>query len=409
MEKFLFRNCIVRVLFVIFFFLLFYNNCYSQWSHIDLPTTNGGSQICFPDTNFGVIDAGSSYKTFDRGNNWTQFFPTMPVRHLLYLSRDTAVGFSLGNEIVKSVDGGVNWQTVYSLGNIPANSTFSNFYFLPDHHTGYIMFMPFNLGDSVYCVQTTDGGDSWNVINTFYSVDYPSVYNQVKFVNPSTGFFTTSHEIYKTIDGGHNWQLQYTFQNDFVTMAPFSADTVIAITQYYDIWRSIDGGQNWSACTSAVQVPMYAIYYSHNTGYIFGGNGINSGFVLSSIDKGLNWTLAYSDVNTYYFVNSSPCDIVFAAGDNGAVITNNKLFTSVGEIDKNNFSLYPNPVSDQLNLNIIANEFEYKIRDAIGNIVLVGKDSKKIQTGTMHNGYYTIEIESGSARSVKPIVVMHQR
>jgi hypothetical protein len=277
---------------------------------------------------------------------------------------------------------------------------------MPDHQIGYIMLLSIGLTDSIYCVKTIDGGNTWNIISTFSTSDYP-MNNSLKYVDQNSGFFNTSHDFYKTIDGGYTWQLQYTFPNDFVAFQPISTDTVIAVTQYYDIWKSVNGGQSWIPSTTPVHSPMFDICFSNDTCYIFGGNGINSGFVIRSSDKGDSWTLAYNDNDTYYKVNSSSGKIVFACGDNGAVITNDKLFTSVTEIDSRNFNIYPNPVSDRLKLNISTNNFEYKIRDSVGNIVLEGKDSNSIQTEDLSNGFYTIDINSALGRLSISFIVMH--
>jgi photosystem II stability/assembly factor-like uncharacterized protein len=411
MGVFLFRNNIIKCLFIVFLFLHFDNFCFSQWSHIDIPSTDLGVDISFPDSNFGVVSNGTlgCYKTFDRGNSWTHFFPNMSIQNLLFLTRDTAMAYNvLDNQIVKSIDGGLNWIIVDSLANIPANPSISNFFFLPDHQTGYVMFMPFNFsGDSVYCLRTMNGGSSWSIINTFFSPDYPAIKIWLKFAEADTGYFTTSHEIYKTIDGGLTWQLQDTFINEFVVIQPISADTVIAITQYYDVWRSVDGGQTWLACATPVHVPMYDMCYSNDSLYIFGGNGINSGFVLSSSDKGGSWNLALSDQDTYFQANSSPNKIAFATGDNGAVITNNKLFTSISELDRNDFIIFPNPASDQINISTPINKFEYKLRDPLGNIVLTGRDPDFIMTKFLKNGFYTIEFVSTAGRIVKSLIILH--
>ena len=70
---------------------------------------------------------------------------------------------------------------------------------------------------------------------------------QVQFVNEQVGWATTEQEIYKTIDGGQNWQLQYT-QNPIFQIF-FNSETVgwmsTWLTYGPGLLKTNDGGSNW--------------------------------------------------------------------------------------------------------------------------------------------------------------------
>lgn len=92
---------------------------------------------------------------------------------------------------------------------------------------------------------------------TNISMIYPQWFNQnsgtndnlgeVHFVNEQTGWMSSNYNIYKTTNGGEDWNLQYThsqsiidifFINNFGWMTSHSALGT-------DLYRTVDGGENW--------------------------------------------------------------------------------------------------------------------------------------------------------------------
>ena len=93
-------------------------------------------------------------------------------------------------------------------------------------------------------------------------------FNNVQFVNEMVGWVTTNYTsggqfIYKTIDGGQNWQLQYT-QNPLnpIFQISFSSENVGWISTWLSygpgILKTSDGGSNW----------FQVYYYPHAYEYI---------------------------------------------------------------------------------------------------------------------------------------------
>ncbi|MHB0755150.1 T9SS type A sorting domain-containing protein [Polaribacter sp. M15] len=70
------------------------------------------------------------------------------------------------------------------------------------------------------------------------------------------------------------------------------------------------------------------------------------------------------------------------------------------------FSVYPNPVSNILNLTNIEGDFSFKVFDITGKILLNGtrKASNKIDVSSLKKGLYFLEISSETIKSIKKIV-----
>jgi len=59
--------------------------------------------------------------------------------------------------------------------------------------------------------ETTDSGNSWFKVSKSYSDEI----TKIDFVNNTTGWALGKFNLYKSIDGGRNWQIQYSSTNYF--------------------------------------------------------------------------------------------------------------------------------------------------------------------------------------------------
>jgi len=223
-------------------------------------TTNGGtnweltyiftnlastSQLYFINSSTGyLISWGVLYKTTNQGIAWSQI--TIPSGN--YFSKvkflNSNTGFIVGSKFAKTINGGSNW-VVYD--NPHLNGSFGDFYFI-NQNTGFSLFgypigyygvaktttggeswtenyldtIPLNslskpFGRYMYAsgnnkiVRSTDYGNNWNIIhqsNYFLS--------KIEMVDSLTGYCIGSLYsgswgiILKTINGGINWNIQYT-------------------------------------------------------------------------------------------------------------------------------------------------------------------------------------------------------
>ena len=86
------------------------------------------------------------------------------------------------------------------------------------------------------------------------------------------------------------------------------------------------------------------------------------------------------------------------------------LVTALNEIEQQNINelvtIYPNPTSDQINLNFLHSiiKFEATLFDEMGNQVLVS-NQKKIDIGALSNGLYILNIKTDSWRKSQKIII----
>jgi photosystem II stability/assembly factor-like uncharacterized protein len=138
--------------------------------------------------------------------------------------------------------------------------------------------------DSLF--KTTDGGENWNPINNFpYSFAGASYIFDINFKDSTTGWAASGQGCYKTTDGGDNW---------------FFLDTGMIISVYYD---SSSGGLFLSTYGGAAPGWHGANELSWDEGttwepFAFVGNENSGGFAFSDGDNGL---MAYGDDYSDYF------------------------------------------------------------------------------------------------------------
>ena len=79
--------------------------------------------------------------------------------------------------------------------------------------------------------------------------------------------------------------------------------------------------------------------------------------------------------------------------------------TDITDIDYINVSVYPNPVSDLLQIN--GKYSEINIFDLYGKLVLSSNAKKTIDISELSNGIYLVKINNNKAMSINKIIVNH--
>ena len=78
---------------------------------------------------------------------------------------------------------------------------------------------------------------------------------------------------------------------------------------------------------------------------------------------------------------------------------------SVNENQFTNVKLYPNPVvGDYINIEGINSDFETKIFNVLGKVVLQSFNSKTINISNLHSGIYLVELSSENSFITKKII-----
>lgn len=212
-------------------------------------------------------------------------FNNNDVRAIDFLDANTGWICSHNNSIFtvyKTVNAGGFWTEIYQ------NPSFSD-------KVLYLKFLGPNLGfacgeqGSIY--KTTNGGLNWDLQKLPVTADL----YQLTFLNPGTGLVCGGEQglmppvIFKTIDGGNTWNGGTVNGYSYLECICFADPTTAYAAGDYDILKSVDGGDSWTVLLthgSAFRGEFPSIQFiNQNTGFV----AASLDGVLYTSDGGLNW------------------------------------------------------------------------------------------------------------------------
>ncbi len=181
-----------------------------------------------------------------------------------------------------------------------------------------------------------------------------------------------------------------------------------------DVLKSTDNGNTWTSCTpisagtyiASIKANSAGRLIVSKTGNIF-VTSTDGGQTFTNITNGLptsgNGTLGVTSDGKFWVAY-----IDGGAGTNsgGIYILEDNLSTN--EMDKNNFTMYPNPAKDFVNIDKLPKNSSVKITDTSGKLIYnsVSKnDTEKINTGNFTNGLYFIQISDGKKISIQKLII----
>ena len=152
--------------------------------------------------------------TTDAGQHWAiTAHPCGSSSTMHALSFPTAsIGYACGTNgnVVKTTDGGATWAAVTAPGVSTVGYTAMQFL---DANTGFIGGRTGVGQDTFVFKKTTNGGTTW--IDMKYGmlssgIAKGSSIASFSFIDQNTAYFVETNKIYKTVDGGNSWTLDYT-------------------------------------------------------------------------------------------------------------------------------------------------------------------------------------------------------
>lgn len=199
----------------------------------------------------------------------------------------------------KTIDGGDNWTTnTDMLTNLGISDIAINPH-NPDEI--YLASGDRDGGDteSFGVVKSTDGGQNWNMTSLVFNVPGNVQITRLLMDTASTDilYAATTNGIFKTVDGGTTWvQKTFTSTRD-MEFIPGSSDTLLAVTQGV-VHKSTDSGETWAFSGTGIptdnagRISMAVSSANPNYVYLLIGSG-DSGFraLCQSTDKGDTWTI----------------------------------------------------------------------------------------------------------------------
>jgi photosystem II stability/assembly factor-like uncharacterized protein len=222
-------------------------------------------------------DAGETYTHANDVNYAYEYFNSIKV-----VDDNTIYAAGSGGLVIKTVDGGANWDTLYTgSGQTPAGMDFVS------ANDGYIF-----QGNGQW-FKTTDGGENWTPILdwpniSFWGLALPS---DDKIVITAFG----GGELSMSEDGGQTWSYPTnlaTMTSGNIYECEFANENLGLIGGGYGfLSRTTDGGETWTF----IDNPMYQNTNKHiNAVRIIDENtmfaGGSSGIIIKSTDGGLTWT-----------------------------------------------------------------------------------------------------------------------
>ena len=170
-------------------------------------------------------------------------------------------------------------------------------------------------------------GLTWNMINT--GITSP---NGTKFYmadNLNYFILSSSGVIYKSTDGGGNWQMIPGYSN-INNLYIYNISNIYAAGSSNQLIKSTDGGNNWQTLINPLSNYNYFSlnFINYNTGWVSGSKGS----LLKTVDAGLTWTsgaksFTTKKINDVRILNNNI--ILLAAAD--GIITEHQTRVTTGQ------------------------------------------------------------------------------
>jgi photosystem II stability/assembly factor-like uncharacterized protein len=343
---------------LLFFIFLLAQGTRAQWNKVyefDVDMHD----MWFINKDTGFICGSAEYpvlmRTFDGGYTWEDITSniTDPVYAVNFLDESKGFiatwGYS-SKDIRATFDSGWTWESKFS------TTPYINTITFPSSQVGYSFASAM---EYVTVVKTSDGGDTFEQVAFFTTPAAGLGVPDAQFVTESVGYLVTnSGAVYKTVDGGWNWDSQYQSMElySMTGICFLNQDTgfVTGETTEYGypeglLLKTINGGQYWEE--NFFNYPCDDIWFTHpDTGYM-AAQGI-----LKSTDGGISWIKDTCNFPVYPEKFRFPTPLIgYAMMSYAGKTVLMKRDPDVGVSVKENhysesLSVWPVPAHDQINV-----------------------------------------------------------
>jgi len=341
----------------------------NNWQELTSGTSTTLRSVHFVNADTGYAAGGSVVlRTMDGGVNWNLYsFPVNPplpsanLHSVFFMSPDT--GFVVGNHIYRTTNTALDWSIVFT----PAQSfagPVKSIYCSNDgigHAAGYV----------IPVLKTNDFGATWSDYDRPDSIVYTSL-NSVHFPDRRTGYIagvsygiaTAIGIIIKTRNAGEDWKIvrQFSSFHDYDIPNGYGMEiNSIFFTDSLSGWvvggrgrpchycdhnlvLTRDGGQTWDTLTTIFPSTLNDVFFlDRNNGFVADVNGV----IYSTQDAGMTWQNenAPSAGREIHDIHCAG-GACYAVGE-GGMILKRAVITSQGPPldDGPAFSMFPNPAN----------------------------------------------------------------
>ena len=255
----------------------------------------------------GILRSSDGGSTWAKVNEGLAFERFPAVEFSPAFQTDSTVFAGTYGVIFRSMDGGDSWQQLNEERSI-ADSRVQGLAVSPAYATDSTLFAGAGTGG---ILRSTDGGDSWQQLTKGFAAvtNVRSVAVTPDFASDSTLFFSTSEGgVTRSPDAGGTWQeitkgLAAGAEQDWllpdvwtITVSPdYAADSTVLLGTSRGVFRTIDGGEEWERLdvggldAGGTEWPFPAVTFSPDyaaDSAVFVGGGLG---VFRSYDGGDTW------------------------------------------------------------------------------------------------------------------------
>ena len=177
---------------------------------------------------------------------------------LTFINENTGYAISNFGDIVKTTNGGYNWEQSLS----PVNFFLSKIQFT-DNQTGYIIG-----GDDTggYLLKTINAGQTWQAIN-LQTPDNEKP-TGLFFLDNNIGFISGIKLFRKTTDGGQTWsEVMGPVSKNINDVGFKNANEGYAASDNGEYLKTVDGGRTWQSIQSSTSEHLKKIYFAESKSF----------------------------------------------------------------------------------------------------------------------------------------------
>lgn len=275
------------------------------------------ASIAFPDAGKGyALTNGNLYKTADTAKTWNpvSLNTTNIFEDMLFYSRDT--GFLAGggaSRVYKTTNGGQTWNVVN-----PLNSVYGY-----NHVTGIspindtTVFMSLSFDNAYALFKSKDRGDTWRKIDSARTSS--ESFRHIHFLDEKTGYHSRYSQLYKTNDSAKTWALLYNNGSYEIKAIWFIDARTGFVADDYGLKRTGDSGRTWTAIPlSYSESSVLTLKFINNKlGYFTN----TAGTIYQTVDTGKTWQAYSTTPNASKYITFTKDSLAYFAGTYGMIIS----------------------------------------------------------------------------------------
>lgn len=343
------------------------------------------------------------FTTSNSGVNWNLTGRTNSCNIFSMTFENSNTGFvATENGIEKTVNAGMNWQTVYP-------GSFKAVLHSSDKSLLFAGGGEYDIGKTIL-IRSSDSGNSWV---SSYSGNDGSVTNMSVTSDGYIFASTTLGKVLSSSDNGINWHVSHATDEKINCVLFKNSSSGIAASVDGTILKTTDGGNFWEMTYTGLSRDIQSICI-YDEGYAAAGE---NGYVVHSTDGGDTWSVSNKVTsNNLNSIKAITGGRVFCFGDFGTVISYDLMDQDITGIiipadatESVNVTVSPNPMKSETKILLksgteMFQKIEADLFDVTGRRIEVEYNKEvvngfpviKLDASHLSTGIYLFRISAGS-------------